>query len=232
MFVGWNSVAVTNTSYIADISSKKIPDIHATIEFGLTLKRLYDLTRTYSKMHRTDMYSHLRSIILSVLPNVWMFVYELSGCEFQSTCSHLNFRYCACFEQGVLWYSGSYRAWSRSTTRMWHDYNIQLNAPYRWELTTELNHLVSLTKGLSVRLQTKWCWLRFQVQPLKFQIIESGYTLKRVRDMTRTHSQMHRTNKYSQLSSNIWSVLTNVSVFVYELSNCGFHFTGSHLRQL
>ena len=28
-------------------------------------------------------------------------VYELSGCAFESLCSHLNLRYCACFEQGV-----------------------------------------------------------------------------------------------------------------------------------
>ena len=26
---------------------------------------------------------------------------ELSGCGFESLCCHLNFRYCACFEQGV-----------------------------------------------------------------------------------------------------------------------------------
>ena len=27
--------------------------------------------------------------------------YELSGCGFESSCSHLNFRFRACFEQGV-----------------------------------------------------------------------------------------------------------------------------------
>ena len=35
--------------------------------------------------------------------------YELSDCGFESRCSHLNFRYCACFEQGVPWHSGKYR---------------------------------------------------------------------------------------------------------------------------
>ena len=34
--------------------------------------------------------------------NGWVFVYELSGCRFESRCSHLNFRFRACFEQGVL----------------------------------------------------------------------------------------------------------------------------------
>ena len=31
--------------------------------------------------------------------------------------------------------------------------------------------------------------------------IECGFTLKRVRDMTKTYSQIHHTNKYSQHSS-------------------------------
>ena len=35
-----------------------------------------------------------------------MFVYELSGCGFESRCSHLNFRYRACFKQGDPWHSG------------------------------------------------------------------------------------------------------------------------------
>ena len=66
-----------------------------------------------------------------------------------------------------------------------------------------------LAKWLSVRLQTKWFWVRVQLQSLKLQIsrlqedfaleskefhdiqatIESGFTLKRVHDMTRTCSQ-------------------------------------------
>ena len=35
------------------------------------------------------------------------------------------------------------------------------------------------------------------------QSIECGFTLKRVRDMTRTYSQMHRTDKNSEHSSII-----------------------------
>ena len=34
-------------------------------------------------------------------------VYKLGGCRFKSSCSHLNFRYPACFEEGVPWYSGA-----------------------------------------------------------------------------------------------------------------------------
>ena len=32
----------------------------------------------------------------------WFYkVYELSGCGFESSCSHLNLRFRVCFEQGV-----------------------------------------------------------------------------------------------------------------------------------
>ena len=54
-----------------------------------------------------------------------MFVYDLCGSEFESSCSHLNFRFCACFEQGVPWHSGNYGVWIHSETRTWHDKNIQ-----------------------------------------------------------------------------------------------------------
>ena len=41
------------------------------------------------------------------------------------------------------------------------------------------------------------------------QIIECGFTLKFVRDMIITYSQIQRTDKYSQHSSIIWSVWLN-----------------------
>ena len=56
-----------------------------------------------------------------------MFVYELTGCGFESSCSHLKFRFCACFKQGVPRHSGKYRLWINSETRKWHDKNIQFN---------------------------------------------------------------------------------------------------------
>ena len=58
--------------------------------------------------------------------NGWVFVYELSGCGFKSNCSHLNFIFCTCFDQGVPWHSGNCRVWIHSETRTWHDKNIQL----------------------------------------------------------------------------------------------------------
>ena len=83
------------------------------------------MIRTYSQMHRTDKYSQHSSIICPVWLNGWVFVYELSGCGFESSCSHLNFRLRACFAQGVPWHSGNYRVWIHSETRTWHDKNIQ-----------------------------------------------------------------------------------------------------------
>ena len=74
----------------APASSKGFLGIQATIECGFTLKRVRDMTRTYSEMHRTDKYSQHSSIIWPVWLNGCVFVYELSGCGFESSCSHLK----------------------------------------------------------------------------------------------------------------------------------------------
>ena len=52
----------------------------------------------------------------------------------------------------------------------WHDKNIKSNAPYRSVFPTQLNHFASFAKQLSVRLRTKWFWVRFQLQSLHLQI--------------------------------------------------------------
>ena len=41
------------------------------------------------------------SIIWPVWPNGCVFIYKLSGSGFESGCGHLNFRFRACFQQGV-----------------------------------------------------------------------------------------------------------------------------------
>ena len=72
-----------------------------------------------------------------------MFVYELSGCGFESSCSHLNFRFRACFVQGVPWHSGNYRVRIHSETRTWHDKNIQTsNSHHHWNVN--LSKILSL----------------------------------------------------------------------------------------
>ena len=55
---------------------------------SFTLKRVRDMTRTYSQVHRTDKYSQHSSINCSIWPNGLVFVYELSGCGLESSCSH------------------------------------------------------------------------------------------------------------------------------------------------
>ena len=84
--------------------------------------------------------------------------------------------------------------------------------------------MASLAKWLSVRSRTKWLWVRVPLLSLKLQIrrllrarssltfrktTECRFTLKLVRDMIITYSQMHRTDKYSQHSSIIWLVWLN-----------------------
>ena len=56
-------------SVIFRLKSKEFLDIQETRECRFTLKRVRDLTRTYSQMHRTDKFSELSSIIWPVWPN-------------------------------------------------------------------------------------------------------------------------------------------------------------------
>ena len=48
------------------------------------------------QMHCTDTYSQRRSIIWLVWLYGWGSVYELSGCGFESSCSHLKFQFITC----------------------------------------------------------------------------------------------------------------------------------------
>ena len=155
---------------MAPASSKEFLDIHSTVECGFTLKLVRDIIKTYNQMHHTDKYSQHSWIIWPVWPNSLVFVYELSGCGFESRCIHLIFRYGACFQQGVSWHSGNCRVWIHSQTRTWHDKNTQSNAPYREVLTAQLNHLASWAKWLSVCLRTKWFWVRVPLHSLNLQI--------------------------------------------------------------
>ena len=72
--------------------------------------------------------------------NGWVFFYELSGCGFKSSCSHLNFKFRACFEQGVSWHSGKAIIKCGFTVKRVRD----------------------MTRTLSVRLRTKWLGVRVQ----------------------------------------------------------------------
>ena len=82
------------TSDIAPVLSKEFLDIQANIECGFTLKRICDMITTYSQMHWTDKHSQHSSIIWPVWPNGWVFIYEPSGCSFESCCSHYKLFIC------------------------------------------------------------------------------------------------------------------------------------------
>ena len=103
-----------------------------------------------------------------------------------------------------------------------------------------LNHLAKLAKWLSCVMST-YLYRAFDCIFLSYHVrtsditsvsgkefldilsnIEFGFTLKCVRDMTRTYSQIKRTDKYSQHSSIIGPVWPIGWVFVYELYGCGF----------
>ena len=97
------------------------------------------------------------------------------------------------------------------------------------------NRLAKLAKWLSCVVNTYlygafvWCICKYLFVRC-ISTIECGFTLKLVRDMTMTYSRMQHTDKYSQLSSIIWSVWLNGLVFVYKLSGCGFESRCCHLN--
>ena len=62
------------------------------------------------------------------------------------------------------------------------------------------------------------------------QTTECRFTLKLVRDMTITCSQMHHTDRNLQYSSVIWLVWLNDWVSAYEQSGCGFESRFCHLN--
>ena len=75
-----------------------------------------------------------------------MFVYELSGCAFESSCSYLKFRFRACFKLGAPWHSSNYRVWIHSERRIWHDKNIQTVLKLRFKFLFHVTWaLISLT---------------------------------------------------------------------------------------
>ena len=70
--------------------AKWLSCVVATTECRFTLKRACDMIRTYSQMHCTDKFSQHSSTIWPVCLNSGVFVYKISGCEFDSCCSHLK----------------------------------------------------------------------------------------------------------------------------------------------
>ena len=130
--MGSSQVAVTWTSDFTPSSSKESLDTQAIIECGFTLKCVLDIW-IYCQMLRPDKYSQHSSIIQATLAK-WLSVrLWTKWLWFESICSHLNFRFRACFEQGVPWHSGNYRVWIHSEMCTWHDKNIEGKRKYVYE---------------------------------------------------------------------------------------------------
>ena len=90
---------------------KVLPKNKQIYLYVLTFLKWLKLTRTHNHLVCKRTLKHLAKLNGSV------FVYQLSGCRFKSSCSHLNFSFGTCFEQGVPWHSGNYRVWSSLTFR-------------------------------------------------------------------------------------------------------------------
>ena len=96
----------------------------AQVFIAYTLNQPITASMTASGLEPASIYfinEHSRPVWL----NGWVFVYEVNHCGFMSRCSRLNFKFRACFEQGVPWHSGIYRLWIHSEMRTWHDNNMQ-----------------------------------------------------------------------------------------------------------
>ena len=92
----------------------------------------------------------------------WLSVHlQTSGCGFESNCSHLHFRFRACFEQGVPWHSGNYRVWIYSKTGTWHDNWNQEIQEIKWQReqcsleSTPFTHVI-LLRSNRVPLILSW----------------------------------------------------------------------------
>ena len=139
--------------------------------------------------------THNSSIILPVRPDGRVFVYELSVCGFESVTATETSKEFLDIQTtlGCGFNLKRVRDMIITCSQMHHTDKY----------STQLNHLTSLAKWLSVLLQTKWLWVRIPLLSLKLQIsrlfwvriidiqatTECRFTLKRVCDMTRTRSR-------------------------------------------
>ena len=119
--------------------------------------------RTYSHLVRKETLHNLAKLAslakwLSILlwtKGLWVWI------PLQS----LTFRYWACFEQGVPWYSGNYRVYIHSKTVMWrvrtHSRNkcrlMKHNSELRF--TGELENLIIKSLTASIKQATHQTWI-------------------------------------------------------------------------
>ena len=93
------------TNSLNNISQSGVIDLILSDHSLIYCTRNTSLPKHIPKLNRISdcngalTYNHLvRKITRPVWPNGSLLVYELSCCGFEPGCSHLNFRYRACFE--------------------------------------------------------------------------------------------------------------------------------------
>ena len=116
-----------------------------------------NMIRTHNHLVRKRTLNHLAKLAKWLNCVVSTFLYGAFDCMLLSQLDHLPSLADVALTSSkeFLDIQANYRVRIHSETRTWHDNKVQSNAPYRQVLTTQLNHLASLAKWLSIPLQTK-----------------------------------------------------------------------------
>ena len=139
---------VWNKREIQRLSDCSWTRTHNNVAHKRTLNHLAKLAKWLSCVMSTYLYGAFDCMFLSCHVRVWEWIH---------TCSHLTFRFRAYFEQGLSWHSGNYSVdslWNAYITRQEH--TVKCTVQISNHNTTQLNHLASLPKWLSVPLWAKW----------------------------------------------------------------------------
>ena len=127
-------------------------------------------------MYCTDKFSQHSSIIWPFWLNGWVFIYEVSGCGFESRCSYLNFRYHICFKQGVRWHSGNCGFTLKHICNMIITYS-QLHHTGKFSQHSSIIWPVWLNCWVFVFKLTMWLWVEILLHHQKFYLYVLYYSV-------------------------------------------------------
>ena len=151
--------------------SKVFLDIQSTIKCGFTMKRVLEMTRAYSQMHRADNYSEDSLTIYPVWPNRWVFIYKLSDSGFESSCCHSQSfaDFAAASSKEFLDIQKTAECgFTLKRLVTWHKpivkFNVQISTHNTAQSFGQFSQMVEWF------LQTKSFWVRVQLQSLNLQI--------------------------------------------------------------
>ena len=105
-----------------------------------TLSHLAKLPKWWSCVVNPYLYGAFDCMFSSCHVRVSEWIHTPSRCGFESRFSHLNFRYGACFEQGVPWHSGKGRVDSRWNAYLtWWKHTVMHNATWILQRGTKVD---------------------------------------------------------------------------------------------